>query len=158
LLRLQQEHGATEQIIQEVTPKQIARVTPIPHPAFEPVVPQLNLNSTPRNPSAQAISVIDLSDEDTVPYNEYFDPYDPVEEPNLEPSPLHNNQEIINRVPPEIINLEPILPDNQSEEIKLEPLDPDAEYQRNIHRMFITLDEYARNIYILALLDCIFIQ
>jgi len=98
----------------------------------------------PSNSSTRVIPIIDLSDEDTISYNEYFNPYDPVEDSILE-SPLH--QDIINREPPEIIDLEPDLPANQGREANLEPLNPDLEYQRNIQRMFITLDEYARNIY-----------
>jgi len=66
------------------------------------------------------IPLIDISDEDTVPYIEHFNPYDPIE----------------------VIDLEP---QDQVNEIPLEPLDPDAEYQQNIQRLFFTLDEYARN-------------
>jgi len=137
-----------------VAPKQVARVLPTPHPVLEPVVPQFGLNSAPRNPPAQVIPVIDLSDENMVPYNDYFNPYDPVEEAtDLEPPPQRIDREIINLEPSEIINLEPPSLVNSNDEIQtndilLEPLDPDTEYQQNIHRMFITLDEYARNVYL----------
>jgi len=88
-----------------------------------------------------------------VSYNEYFDPYAPVEVPNHEALSQRNNPEVINLEPPVLIDLDSRLPINynneiQSNEINLEPLDPDTEYQSNIHRMFITLDEYARNIYL----------
>jgi len=87
------------------------------------------------------IPIIDISDEDTVPYPEHFNPYDSVEEViDLEPPSGHPN--------PEIIDLEPPSPVNDNNETLLEPLDPDIEYQQNIHRMFITLDEYARNVFL----------
>jgi len=158
LLRLQQERGNTDPIVQEVAPKQIARVAPVSHPVQEAATLPHYRNS--------AIPLIDLSDDDTVPYNEYFNPYDPVEEPRLEPPPLHNNLEIIDLEPPEEINLksrsslnqineiseirdfQPLSFDNQSDVINLEPLDPDTEYQSNIHRMFVLLDEYARNAFL----------
>jgi len=148
LLRLQQERGITDPIVQEVAPKQIARVIPVSHSILEPTVPPFNLDSASRNPPEQAIPIVDLSDDDTIPYNEFFNPYDPVEEPRLESPPQHNNPEIINLEPPEIIDLRSQSPINYNNEINLEPLDPDTEYQRNIHRMFITLDEYARNTYL----------
>jgi len=157
--------------VQEAVHKQIARITPIPQPIAESANSRFNFNSPPHNSPPRAIPTIDLSNEDTVSYNEYFDFYEPIEEQYSEPPLQNNNSEIINpeqpevidlnsRSPinydneirynaiPEVIDLEPNSPDNQSEEINLEPLDPDAEYQRNIHRMFITLDEYARNAYL----------
>jgi len=90
--------------------------------------------------------LIDLTEEDTVPYDEYFDLYAPIEglidrEPSTENSNFHNP-------PIEVIDLEPPSPVNNNGEDNLEPLDPDSEYQRNINRMFITLNEYARNVYL----------
>jgi len=150
--------------VQEFAHKQIARVSPIQQPVPEFTDPRPNSNISPRNSPTQEVPVIDLSDEDTIAYNEYFDPYDPVEEPILEPPQL---QRILNHEPPEIIDLRSHSPtyyvnpiatngirseDEPPEVIdlepELEPLDPDAEYYQNIHRMFVTLDEYARNVYL----------
>jgi len=105
-------------------------------------------NSLPR-----AIPVVDISDEDTVPYNELFDFYEPVEDRqpeviDLTSRALNDSNNEIQYIPvPEIIDLEPNSPDSRRAENNLEPLDPDPEYRMNIHRMFITLDAYARNAY-----------
>jgi len=160
LLRLQQERGDIEPPVQGAINKLIARVAPILQPIPEPAFSHFNSNSAPHNSPPRVIPLIDLSEEETVPYSEFFDPYEPVEAPSLE-LPLRNNDiGIINYNPPEVIDLssrdeipevidlEPDLLDGRNNETNLEPLDPDAEYQRNIHRMFITLDEYARNIYL----------
>jgi len=155
--------------VQEAVHKQIARITPI----LQPIQESANSRSPPHNSPSRVIPTIDLSNEDTVSYNEYSDFYEPIEEQYLEPPLQNNNREIIStehpelidlssrspnnydneiryNVTPELIDLEPNSPDNRNGEVNLEPLNPDAEYQWNIHRMFITLDEYARNAYLTA--------
>jgi len=151
LLRLQQERGDIEPPVQGAINKLIARVTPIPQPIPEPANSHFNPNSASHNSPPRVIPLIDLSEEDTVPYGEFFDSYEPVEAPSLE-LPLQNNEppEVIDLSSrdeiPEVIDLEPDLLDGRNNETNLEPLDPDAEYRENINRIFITLDEYARNI------------
>jgi len=157
---LQQERGDIEPPVQGAINKLIARVTPIPQPVPEPANSHPNFNSALHNSPPRLILLIDLSEEETVPYNEFFDPYEPVEASNLE-LPLHNNDiGIINYDPPEVIDLssrdeisevidlEPDLLDGQGNETNLEPLDPDTEYRENMNKIFITLDKYARNVYL----------
>jgi len=95
--------------------RQVACVRPL----LQLSPPRINSSPLIRNPQSQKTPVVDLTDEDTIPYVNQFDPYEPIE----------------------VINLEP----DTAEEEQLEPLDPDLEYRENIQRIFITLDEYARN-------------
>jgi len=154
LLRQQQDKEVTKPPLQEPALKQIARISPIRQLIPEPADFQPDTSLPPHNSSPRAIPVIDISDEDTVSYNEYFDFYEPVEEQHPEVidltsrSPNDNDNEFRDNPLPEIIDLEPNLPNDQRAESDLEPLDPDPEYRRNIHRMFITLDEYARTAYL----------
>jgi len=143
---LQQEREVTEPIVQGAVHRQIVRVTPVSRPEPEPIIPRNDSNLISHDPSPQAIPVIDLSDEETVSYNEYFDVYAPVEEPRLELTPETSN---LHNSPIEVIDLEPPPPDNDGDDtINLEPLDPDAEYRHNIQQMFIVIDEYARNVFL----------
>jgi len=149
----QREQGTLHPLILETASPRIARVAPVQRPVPAPVA---------RDPSERVIQIIDLSDEDTVSYGDYFNPYDPVDEDPSQAVPSHSNDlEVINIEPPELIdlrsnspinynseNLNDILTNLQDPEPTLEPLDPEAEYRYNINRMFITIDEYARNAFL----------
>jgi len=97
-----------------------------------------------------------------VPYGDYFNPYDPVEEDlNQAGSSRSNDLEVTIIEPPELIDLRSNSPINynsgnqsdtqtnpQDHETVLEPLDPNVEFRHDINRMFIALDEYARSAFL----------
>jgi len=110
------QQAAAELVAPIIPPRQVASI----QPRVREPLPQAIPFPLPRDPPAQEIPLVDLTSEDTIPY-------------------VGLNDHI------EVIDLEPTVQADLVEENLLEPLDPDIEYRHNIHRIFITLEEYARN-------------
>jgi len=119
--------------------RQVALVAP------QPQKPQEVRPENQRPQPDPAIPIVDITDDDTVPYCGPINDESDDEILILSDLPLnHNNVELeeqlnYNRAdtffdPP--INIEP-----------LEPLDPDIEFRENVARIFINLEEYAQNIF-----------
>jgi len=116
------EFYALNYVLQPNPPKQTACVLSqrrSPPPAPENPIDQ-------RDPPVPAIPLVDLTEENTVPY---LDPDSDIEiieqeHPALTDNAAHSNDDTT----------------------PLEPLDPDAEYHQNLTRIFVNLDEYARTV------------
>jgi len=114
----------------------VRRLVPLAEPARRVVrvrpqlrePPVLEIQLKRRDLFVREIFLVDLTEEDTIPY--------------LNENDLHSNHdiEIIEKIPPVPLN------NLLENDLYLEPLDPDLECYQNLTRIFINLEEYARNI------------
>jgi len=123
ILRAQQRAAlASEGSVRSTRPT--IRVSPLTRETTEPEnrgppIPLVDLTE------GNNITVVDLSDEDTLP--------------------LHGHRENSNDI--EIINTYSLASSSHKDTVDLEPLVPDIEYNQNISHIFFTIDQYARSVF-----------